>query len=62
MSMVEAGLGISIVPELILRRAPYRIAVRELDVPAKRRIGLTLRSSKDVSAAVRKFIEYLPRR
>ena len=62
MSMVEAGLGISIVPELILRRAPYRIAVRELDVPATRRIGLTLRSRKDVSAAVRKFIEYLPLR
>ncbi|MBR0081239.1 MAG: LysR family transcriptional regulator [Clostridia bacterium] len=62
MSMVEAGLGISIVPELILKRAPYRIAVRELDVPAIRRIGLTFRSRKDVSAAVRKFMEYLPYR
>lgn len=62
MSMVEAGLGISIVPELILRRAPYAIAVRELDVPAIRRIGVTFRSKKDLSAAMRKFLEYLPYR
>ena len=28
MSMVESGLGISILPELILKRVPYRIAIR----------------------------------
>ena len=40
MSMVESGLGISILPELILKRVPYRIAIRELDVPALRTIAI----------------------
>ena len=59
MSMVESGLGISILPELILRRAPYRIAARELDVPAYRNIGLALKSRKNASLAVKRFLEYL---
>ena len=60
MSMVESGLGVSILPELILRRIPYRIAARELDVPACREIGLALRSTKDAAPAVRCFLSYLP--
>lgn len=60
MSMVESGLGVSILPELILRRIPYRIAARELDVPACREIGLALRSTKDAAPAVRRFLSYLP--
>lgn len=59
MSMVESGLGISILPELILRRTPYRIVVKELEVPARRKIGLALRDEKDASLAVRRFLEYL---
>ena len=59
MSMVEGGLGVSIVPELILKRVPYRIITKELDVPAHRRIGLTLRSRKSASLAVKRFIDYL---
>lgn len=59
MSMVESGLGISILPELILRRVPYRIVVRELDVPAYRKIGIALRSKKTASLAVKRFLEYL---
>lgn len=59
MSMVESGLGISILPELILRRVPYRIVAKELDVPAFRRIGVALRSRKTASLAVKRFLEYL---
>ena len=59
MSMVESGLGISILPELILRRIPYRIAVKELDVPASREIGIALKCKKSASLAVRRFLEYL---
>ncbi|MBQ7647318.1 MAG: LysR family transcriptional regulator [Clostridia bacterium] len=59
MSMVENGLGISILPQLILNRIPYNIAVKELDVPAYRNIGLALRSKKNASIAVRRFSEYL---
>ena len=59
MSMVESGLGIAILPELILKRVPYRILAKELDVPAYRNIGLALRDKKTASLAVKRFVEYL---
>ena len=59
MSMVESGLGLSILPQLILKRIPYRIVAKELDVPAYRDIALALRSRKNTSRAVRRFLEYL---
>lgn len=59
MSMVESGLGISILPQLILRRIPYRIVAKELDVPAYRKIGLALREKKSASLAVNRFLDYL---
>lgn len=59
MSMVESGLGISILPQLILKRIPYHIVAKELDVPAYRHIALALRERKTASLAVKKFLEYL---
>ena len=59
MSMVESGLGISILPQLILKRVPYKIIAKELDVPAYRNIGLALRSKKTASLAVKRFMDYL---
>lgn len=59
MSMVESGLGISILPQLILKRIPYRIVAKELDVPAYRKIGLALREKRTASLAVTRFLEYL---
>ncbi len=60
MSMVEKGLGIGILPDLILRRIPYRIEVRPLAVPYYRTIGLAMKNRKHLTSAVRKFMEYLP--
>lgn len=59
MSMVESGLGISILPQLILKRIPYRIVAKELDVPVYRKIGLALREKRTASLAVTRFLEYL---
>ncbi len=59
MSMVESGLGLSILPQLILKRVPYKIIAKELDVPAYRRIGLALRSRETASLAVKRFLDYL---
>lgn len=59
MSMVENGLGISILPQLILKRVPYHIIAKELDVPAYRNIGLALKDKKNASLAVKRFLEYL---
>lgn len=59
MSMVESGLGISILPELILRRISYQIVIKELFVPAFRTIGIAFREKRAASLAVRRFLEYL---
>ena len=59
MSMVESGLGVSILPNLILKRVPYRIVSKELDVPAYRDIGIAIRSRDTASLAMKRFLEYL---
>lgn len=59
MSMVESGLGISVLPRLILRRIPYKIVTKSLDVPAYRDIGLALRDKQSASLAVQRFLQYL---
>ena len=59
MSMVERGLGISILPQLILKRVPYKIIAKELEVPSYRDIGLALRNTKNASLAVKRFLKYL---
>ena len=59
MAMVESGLGISILPELILKRIPYRIVARELEFPAYRNIGLAWKEKKGTSPMLRRFMEYL---
>lgn len=59
MSMVESGLGISILPELILKRIPYKIVTKSLDIPVYRNIGLAVRNKKTLSLSAKKFIEYV---
>ncbi len=59
MSMVESGLGISILPKLILRRIPYNIIVKPLEIPAYRNIGIALKDKKNSSVAVKRFLNYL---
>ena len=62
MSMAESGLGVSILPELILKRTPYRIAARELEIPAYRNIGLAWRGRKAPSPVLERFMKYLDHR
>ena len=59
MSMVEQGLGISILPLLILRRIPYDVVVKSLDRPAYRTIGIVMKNQDTASASVKKFMEYI---
>lgn len=58
MSMVEKGLGIAILPELILKRIPYHILTKPIDVPAYRDIGLAYRDGKLLSLAAEKFVSF----
>lgn len=59
MSMVEQGLGISILPEMILKRISYNIEIRSLEKPYFREIGLAVKDINKISPATKKFIKYL---
>ena len=57
--MVEKGLGIAILPKLILQRITYDVMVKPLDVDAYRTIGIAMKNKKELSLAARCFLEYL---
>ena len=59
MSMVEQGLGISILPGLILKKISYDVVVKPLDKPAYRTIGLAMKHMDTASAATKKFTQTL---
>lgn len=59
MSMVECGVGLSVLPALILRKNAYEIASRPLDPPAYRTIGVVTRAQGGLSLAARTFLGYL---
>lgn len=56
-SMVAAGIGVSVVPSLILPAVPDNIAVKPLDPPIMRRIGLAVRSQQHVSPIAAAFMK-----
>lgn len=58
-AMVEQGLGISIMPELLLRGRHDNVAVKELVPPSKRTIGLAIGEASSQSPATRKFADYI---
>lgn len=60
MAMVEKGLGVSILPDMILRRIPYEIEIRPLERPYFRQIGLVMKEQSRLTPAVKKFMAYLP--
>ncbi len=62
MSMVEAGLGVSVLPNLVLTRTPYRIAVRPLCPRFFRTLGFATRKTAATPLAVQKFMEHLDKR
>ncbi len=59
MSMVERGLGIAVIPELVLLRMPYRFVVRELEVPAYRKICLAVKDPSSLTPAARRFVDFV---
>lgn len=60
MAMAERGLGVGILPDIILRRIPYKLEIRPLSIPYYRSIGLAVKDQAHLTPAVTKFIEYLP--
>lgn len=59
MSMVESGLGVSVLSGLVLRRSPYKLVKRKLNPPMYREIVLAHLPGKAPSISSRRFIEHV---
>lgn len=59
MTMVEAGLGVSILAELMLRRTNYRLACLPINPPVYRTLAIGYKDKHSLSIASQYFIEYL---
>ena len=59
LAMVESGLGISVLPHLLLQRTSYRVHAARLMPPVARRMGILLPKEGYVSLAARQFVSFL---
>lgn len=55
-SMVEHGLGVSILSELVLKGRRNNVVAVPLDPPAVRELGIAVRSKKEMRPMARRFI------
>lgn len=59
MSMVENGLGISILGEMVLQKISYNIVIKETSPRFSRKIGVAIKNRRQASIAVRCFLDYI---
>lgn len=59
MTMVESGLGISILAELVLQRTNYNIVIRPTNPPIKRTLAIGYKDKNSLPMASKCFIDYL---
>ena len=59
LSMVEQGLGISILTELVLNKTSYNVAAVPIEPPIIRTMSIVVKDKKSLSLASRKFIKCL---
>ncbi len=59
MSMVESGLGVSLLPELMLRRTPFKMYTCPTEPAFYRHLGVSWLQKEQSSVAVNKFVHHL---
>ena len=59
LSMVEQGLGVTILPELVLRKQSYDIVTLPTEPMVMRRSSILTRNKDELSIAAKRFIELL---
>lgn len=57
MAMVESGLGIAVLSELVTGRMPFDIRLKELDPPQYRDVAIAVKKGRRPSPATEKFIQ-----
>lgn len=59
LSMIESGLGVSILPELVLRKTGYQVAVLPIRPMLSRKISLVAKDKNVLPIASKYFMEFL---
>ena len=59
LSMVEKGLGVTILPELVLKKQSYNIKMLPVEPMIYRKIGIISRNKNELSLAAKTFINFL---
>ena len=59
LAMVSKGLGISLLPELMVRHSPYPVIACRAPERFYRNIGIAVKDKKALSAATRRFVDYV---
>ncbi|WP_394926642.1 LysR family transcriptional regulator [uncultured Robinsoniella sp.] len=59
LSMIESGLGVSILPELVLRKTNYHVTILPLRPVLTRKIGLIMKDKNAIPIASKYFIDFL---
>ena len=61
LSMVSKGLGISLLPELMVRHSPYPVTACRPPMTFHRSIGIGVKDEKALSSSPRRFVDYVRR-
>ena len=59
LSMVEQGLGYSILAELVLQKTAYDVAVLPVEEPVLRTMALVMKDKRALSAAAKTFMRFI---
>lgn len=59
LSMIENGLGVSILPELVLHKTNYKVAIIPIEPCITRKIGIVIKDENALSIASKTFIDFL---
>ena len=59
LSMVERGLGYSLLAELVLRKTAYDVAVLPVEEPILRTLALVMKDRRTLSAAAKTFMDFI---
>lgn len=58
-AMVDNGLGISVLSELVLKDTARKIVIKELEFPADRDLGIAVKDKNMLTASAQKFLGYV---
>lgn len=59
LSMVEHGLGVSILPELLLRKTSYQVATLPIEPAVMRKLGFIAKDKNELPLASKYFIQFM---